>query len=811
MAKTTTTANEFIDAIKSADKKKTVGYDTAAEVVRVENNTAWVHIPGGVDETPVQLTVNASVGDTVQLRVSGGSAWIVGNKTAPPTDDTKANAAQTTAMEAKVVADSAQSDALRASDAADSAEASAISAQQSATAATRAANTAQAQAQNASEYAARALGNLSTVQSVAETLTWITAHGTMTLTSDVALDPTHVYFVVDAGGDYTVNGVTYAIVTEPDVNDIGTYYELSIDESLNNYVGTHLALTQEGLWLLPAASGTNKVLIATGAGSTYTTAGTYIIDSSGGTVASFRANGATIGEVLNGQTRTEIGTSGMQIVQRAGGNDTAIANLGYGPGTNSGGGTSNAPYYTFGTRATTSTAYSSSATYSVGNLCVYNGIVYACKTAITTPEAWNSAHWVNAIGNYSTAEGQSGISAGFRTHTEGASSKALGSDAHAEGMFGIASGGHSHAEGGYTTASANGAHAEGEESVASAYAAHAEGSETTASGIRSHAEGTDTTASGYAAHAEGDTTTASGERSHAEGSDTTASGDYSHAEGFGTTASGHFSHAQNIGTTAQRKSQTTVGEYNVLDTAGTTATRGDYSVIVGNGTADNARSNALTIKWDGETDVAGQILTSFKDSVAMGSYGSAQSTVDGLVGEIRYSSGAAGSASINTAYTKSGVTIPTGWYNYFYMPHRSGGKNGAANGDNHQYGNLFLFGMNNTNGQFVVRVSSGAIAEVVKLVTTASIISEDKLLQDNVTINANSYGNGSLSVAKTGYTPVGIVGMHLENASSSGVNNTYCACHSFYLSGTTAYWIVKNNHTATAKIKVTATILYVKS
>ena len=67
---------------------KTNPYDTEAEVVRVEGGTAWVHIPGGVDETPVALTINAKEGDTVRVRVGGGSAWIVGNATAPPTDDT---------------------------------------------------------------------------------------------------------------------------------------------------------------------------------------------------------------------------------------------------------------------------------------------------------------------------------------------------------------------------------------------------------------------------------------------------------------------------------------------------------------------------------------------------------------------------------------------------------------------------------------------------------------------------------------------------------------------------------------------------
>ena len=93
---------DMADAIKAtAQEKKTSAYDTAATITRIEaNGTAWVHIPGGVEETPVKLTISAKPGDTVQLRVGGGSAWLVGNQTAPPTDDTKANKAQETAEKA---------------------------------------------------------------------------------------------------------------------------------------------------------------------------------------------------------------------------------------------------------------------------------------------------------------------------------------------------------------------------------------------------------------------------------------------------------------------------------------------------------------------------------------------------------------------------------------------------------------------------------------------------------------------------------------------------------------------------------------
>ena len=92
----------LLDSI--SNKKKTAAYDTQATVLRVEGDTAWVHIPGGVDETPVKLTIAAGPGDTVQVRVSGGTAWITGNSTAPPTDDRTARQAVQTAEKAHVEA-----------------------------------------------------------------------------------------------------------------------------------------------------------------------------------------------------------------------------------------------------------------------------------------------------------------------------------------------------------------------------------------------------------------------------------------------------------------------------------------------------------------------------------------------------------------------------------------------------------------------------------------------------------------------------------------------------------------------------------
>lgn len=98
-------SKKLVELMKQSQAKDTKPFDTQGEVVRVEGDIAWVHFAGGVDETPVRMTVNAEVGDNVQVRVSGGDAFLVGNGTAPPTDDKKANQA---IASIKPVADAAE-------------------------------------------------------------------------------------------------------------------------------------------------------------------------------------------------------------------------------------------------------------------------------------------------------------------------------------------------------------------------------------------------------------------------------------------------------------------------------------------------------------------------------------------------------------------------------------------------------------------------------------------------------------------------------------------------------------------------------
>ena len=170
-----------------------------------------------------------------------------------------------------------------------------------------------------------------------------------------------------------------------------------------------------------------------------------------------------------------------------------------------------------------------------------------------------------------------------------------------ERKTGTLSGGYSLVEGFNNTATGFCAHAEGWSSIASGTSAHAEGS-STASGDDSHAEGSSTTASGQSSHAEGEHTEASEIGAHAEGSYTKAMGAYSHAEGGSTTASGDYSHAGGVGTIAKNDYQTVIGRYNANKNS---------AFIIGNGSSDTERSNALTVDWDG--NITGKSLTSAND------------------------------------------------------------------------------------------------------------------------------------------------------------------------------------------------------
>lgn len=185
----------------------------------------------------------------------------------------------------------------------------------------------------------------------------------------------------------------------------------------------------------------------------------------------------------------------------------------------------------------------------------------------------------------------------------------------------LAKGDYSHAEGYNTEANGDYSHAEGFQGIASATASHIEGyaaskGSSTASGQGSHVEGYHkVTVMGTANHVEGYNVAgsfmyASGDGAHLEGyrniTGYVVSAKAAHVEGFNTkntNSNAEAAHAEGAYTIANSAYQHAAGKYNIEDAANT------YAHIVGNGTAEDARSNAYTLDWSGNATFAGTITS----------------------------------------------------------------------------------------------------------------------------------------------------------------------------------------------------------
>ena len=135
------------------------------------------------------------------------------------------------------------------------------------------------------------------------------------------------------------------------------------------------------------------------------------------------------------------------------------------------------------------------------------------------------------------------------------------------------------------------------------------GENTEASGYRSYAEGSGTKSTSYDTHAEGTNTEANYQSAHAEGQNTKATGLSTHAEGLGSQASGEAAHAEGYHTKASGDYQHVSGKYNIEDSNGT------YAEIIGNGTANNSRSNARTLDWSGNEVLSGSLTINGNQTV----------------------------------------------------------------------------------------------------------------------------------------------------------------------------------------------------
>jgi hypothetical protein len=166
------------------------------------------------------------------------------------------------------------------------------------------------------------------------------------------------------------------------------------------------------------------------------------------------------------------------------------------------------------------------------------------------------------------------------------------------GDYSVATGNSTEASGISANASGTGTEASGDYSFASGHI-------TTASGSHSNASGYFTEAIGDYSVASGDGAKASGVRSFASGFNTIAKGYTSLATGLNTIAQGDNSATFNLNTQANGYASTVVGKYNDTIVAPETfATANTPLFIVGNGTSNTNRSNAITVLQSGNTGIA---------------------------------------------------------------------------------------------------------------------------------------------------------------------------------------------------------------
>ncbi|MCF7977031.1 MAG: tail fiber domain-containing protein [Chromatiaceae bacterium] len=161
-----------------------------------------------------------------------------------------------------------------------------------------------------------------------------------------------------------------------------------------------------------------------------------------------------------------------------------------------------------------------------------------------------------------------------------------------------------------------------------------------ASGGNSTAFGVNTTASGVGSTALGTNTVASGSDSTAIGGFTNATGSRSTAMGSGTTASGDFSTAMGQGTIAPSGYEIAIGRYNEsYNPFSTSGWNGDdHLFVIGNGTADDNRSNAFVVEKSGRVgigvDFANWQLHLSEDSAAKPGGGSWSTTSDARLKDV---------------------------------------------------------------------------------------------------------------------------------------------------------------------------------
>lgn len=79
---------------------------------------------------------------------------------------------------------------------------------------------------------------------------------------------------------------------------------------------------------------------------------------------------------------------------------------------------------------------------------------------------------------------------------------------------------------------------------------------------------------------------------------------------------------------------------------------------------------------------------------------------------------------------------------------------------------------------------------------------------DGLSINANGWNGGYYDVAYSGYTPLGILGVHIQNATTDGANSSVCFLFEWRLINNEAVVYLRNTAASAAKVKLVVDVLY---
>lgn len=474
---------ELLDAINAISQDKNKSCDTPATVLRVDGNTVWVHIDGGADETPVQKTINCSEGETVQVRISNGSAFLVGNASAPPTDDKTANIAHFVAEGAARVAQIADEKAEEAQPAYVSYKVYYKLSETRPDTPTDDTYVAEGWTENEPLWSSddtRAMWYSIRTKEVSKAVVW---SAPLELTSYANIQVLKNAILLEVGEGNVINSIQ-----DSNGENILDSNDEPIYGSIGDLQATNAKIVETAQNILLQVS--REYLSTSDAAQTYATQTSLEL---------------TDEEIRSDVSRTYVGkgNSGVQTLSSTMLQNVHGVNI-YNNTLSVGDAYAHIDGDSFDIKKCTT----------AGQIDDANDEMYASfgrEVTVGTRLAGST------VGQYSQVHGYKGIASGNYAHGEGYYPNVSGDYSHAEGAYGEVEGDYSHAEGFAHYITGNYSHAEGFENIISGNGSHVEGSSSQVSGDYSHAEGEGAMASGYCSHAQNKNTIADSEAQTAIG------------------------------------------------------------------------------------------------------------------------------------------------------------------------------------------------------------------------------------------------------------------------------------------------------